>query len=95
MKISEDMVRHVARLARLHLSQEEQRRMVADLSRIVDFVNQLQELSTDSVPPTTHPIDLNKPLRPDTAQVGLSTEDVLRNAPEVIGTGFGVPKVVE
>jgi aspartyl-tRNA(Asn)/glutamyl-tRNA(Gln) amidotransferase subunit C len=91
--IDEDVTRHVARLARLRLSDAEVQRMQADLSEILTYVEQIRELDLDGVPPTTHAIPLDNVTREDSPTASIPSELALREAPEVHGGGFAVPRI--
>src|SRR5512141_2152102 len=97
-KITRKDVDHVARLARLALSDEEKDRYTAQLESILEYVGQLSELNTDDVPLTTHVIPLSNVWRDDVAdspeRFG-SSEPLLQNAPEREGPFFKVKKIIE
>src|ERR671924_2103435 len=84
-------VLHVARLARLELSEEEVERMASELSHVLDHIEKIRELDLEGVPPTSHVVDAPAPLRTDEPQPCLPREDVLASAPEPVRGGFGVP----
>ena len=88
-------VLHVARLARLELSEPEVERMGAELSKVLDHIEKIRELDLDGVPPTSHVVDINTVLRPDEPTECLPVEAALASAPEPVqmpaGLGFGVP----
>lgn len=84
-------VLHVARLARLELSEAEVQRMAEELSKVLDHVEKIRELDLDGVPPTSHVIDVVNRLRPDEPVPSLAPEVALQAAPEPVATGFGVP----
>ena len=90
--IDDATVRHVARLARLRLEPDEQERMRDELSVILDHVERIQSLDLDGIPPTTHVVELQNVLREDEARPGLSQEEALREAPEVVEEKFAVVK---
>ena len=90
--IDDATVRHVARLARLHLEPDEALRMEAELSGILEHVNTIQALDLDGVPPTTHVIEMENVMREDVPRPGLSVEEALREAPEVVEGRFAVVK---
>jgi aspartyl-tRNA(Asn)/glutamyl-tRNA(Gln) amidotransferase subunit C len=90
--IDDATVRHVARLARLRLEPEEQERMRRELSGILEHVERIQSLDLDDVPPTTHVIHLQNVVRDDVPRPGLSQEEALREAPEVVEGRFAVVK---
>lgn len=91
MAITREQVLHVARLARLDLSEDEVARLQAELSAILEAVSKVSELDLDDVPPTSHPLDLVNVLRPDEPRPSLPLEDVFANAPEREGDAFRVP----
>ncbi len=90
--IDDATVRHVARLARLHLDPDEQRRMGAELSGILDHVDLIQTLDLDGIPPTTHVVSLENVMRDDRPRPSLSADEALREAPEVVEGRFAVVK---
>jgi aspartyl-tRNA(Asn)/glutamyl-tRNA(Gln) amidotransferase subunit C len=89
--LDRDQVLHVARLARLELSDEEVERMASELSHVLDHIEKIRELDLDGVPPTAHVVDEAGPLRPDEPRPCLDREAVLAAAPEPVEGGFGVP----
>jgi aspartyl-tRNA(Asn)/glutamyl-tRNA(Gln) amidotransferase subunit C len=84
-------VLHVARLARLELSDEEVERMAAELSKVLDHIDKIRELDLEGVPPTSHVIDMVNALRADEPEPSLPAEVALASAPEPLMGGFGVP----
>ena len=91
--IDDDVTRHVARLARLALTEPELARMRHELSVILDYVDQVQELDLIDVVPTTHAIPMQNVFRDDVPTPSISAELALREAPEVLGGGFAVPRM--
>lgn len=91
--ISREEVEHVAHLARLRFSEEESERLQAELSRIIDYINQLRELDLAGVPPTAHAVNLTNVFRPDAVEPGLSQAEALANAPAVERGHFLVPRM--
>jgi aspartyl-tRNA(Asn)/glutamyl-tRNA(Gln) amidotransferase subunit C len=89
--IDRDQVLHVARLARLRLTDEEVERMSAELSEILDHVERIGELDLDGVQPTSHVVDVENVLRPDEPRPSLPRERALANAPDATDDGFRVP----
>lgn len=89
--IDRSEVLHVARLARLHLSEEEIEPMARELSAVLDHVARIGELDLESVPATTHVAELAGQLRADEPRPCLPREVVLAQAPAVSGEGFLVP----
>ena len=95
MSVSEEQVRHVAKLARLALSDVEIDKMVPELNNILGWVEQLGEVDTDGVEPLTAVIDLKLRLRDDVVTDGNIRDKVLLNAPDAQHGFFAVPKVIE
>jgi aspartyl-tRNA(Asn)/glutamyl-tRNA(Gln) amidotransferase subunit C len=89
--IDRDEVLHVARLARLRLSEDEIEPMARELSAVLDHVARIAELELDDVPPTSHVIDVTGALRPDEPRPCLPREVALAQAPAVADDGFLVP----
>lgn len=94
-RISKDQVKHVAHLARLHVSEDEADMFTKQLDDIITFAEQLNELDTDHVEPTTHVLDLKNVMRKDEPKEWISQEDALKNAPEKQDGQFRVPSVLE
>jgi aspartyl-tRNA(Asn)/glutamyl-tRNA(Gln) amidotransferase subunit C len=84
-------VLHVAKLARLELSDEEVERMAAELSNVLDHIEKIRELDLDDVAPTSHVAEVAAPLRADEPVSCLPPELALASAPEPVEGGFGVP----
>ena len=95
MAISKDEVLHVARLARLALTDEEVERLTGELGAILDAVGVVAELDLAEVPPTSHPLDLANVWDEDEPRASLSLDEVFANAPERDGDLFRVPPVGE
>jgi aspartyl-tRNA(Asn)/glutamyl-tRNA(Gln) amidotransferase subunit C len=95
MAITRETVLHVARLARLDLSEDEVERMKQDLSRILEHVEELSALDTSGVPETAHVAVESAPLRPDLRKPSLPNELALQNAPRSSGGAFAVPAFVD
>ncbi len=95
MSLSIDDVRKVARLARLDLSDDDLARLRPQLSAILDYVAQLQQLDTDGVEPLAHPLPVQNVFRDDVPAPSLPVDDALRNAPARAGDYFGVPAVFD
>lgn len=90
--IDRDQVLHVARLARLELSEDEVERMSGELSRILDHIEKIEELDDlDGVEPTSHVIALENVLRADEPRPSLPRERALEQAPDAASDGFRVP----
>ena len=82
---------HVARLARLRLTDEEIERMSGDLSSVLDHIEKIGELDLDGVEPTSHVVPLENVLRADEPRPSLPRDRALAEAPAPIEGGFGVP----
>ncbi len=95
MAITRDNVLHVAKLARLELTELEVDRMQRDLNGILDYVNQLSELDTTDVPATTQVAVVSAPFRPDVPRPSLPHELALSQAPRSSSDGFAVPAFVD
>ena len=89
--IDRDQVLHVARLARLELTEPETGRMSAELSQVLDHIEKLSALDLSQVPPTAHVVEVDVALRPDEPHASLSAEAALASAPDVADGGFRVP----
>jgi aspartyl-tRNA(Asn)/glutamyl-tRNA(Gln) amidotransferase subunit C len=89
--IDREQVLHVARLARLRLSDEEVARMQGELSTILDHIEKLNELDLEGVEPTSHVVELENVLREDVPRPSLPREKALEQAPDAAGGGFRVP----
>ncbi|SDN80118.1 Asp-tRNA(Asn)/Glu-tRNA(Gln) amidotransferase subunit GatC [Alkalicoccus daliensis] len=94
-RITKEQIRHVANLARLELKEEEIAHFGEQLDDIIDAAEQLNELSTDNVEPTSHVIDVRNVMREDKTKPSLSNEDAMRNVPETEKGQVRVPSVLE
>jgi aspartyl-tRNA(Asn)/glutamyl-tRNA(Gln) amidotransferase subunit C len=95
MSVNADQVRHVARLARLALGDDEIERLVPELNNILGWVEQLGEVDIDGVEPLTAVIENPLRLRDDVVDDGDIRDDILKNAPDAQHGFFAVPKVIE
>jgi aspartyl-tRNA(Asn)/glutamyl-tRNA(Gln) amidotransferase subunit C len=91
LSISRAQVLHVARLARLDLTDEEVERLTTELAAILDAVSKVSELDLADVPPTSHPLAVVNAWAEDTPHDSLSLDDVFANAPAREGDLFRVP----
>jgi aspartyl-tRNA(Asn)/glutamyl-tRNA(Gln) amidotransferase subunit C len=89
--IDREQVLHVARLARLRLSEEEVDRMATELSGILEHVDRISGLDLDAVEPTSHVVELENVLRADEPRPSWPKEKVLEQAPDPSGGAFRVP----
>jgi len=94
-KIDEPQVRHVAKLARLGLTDKEVARFSTQLSAILDYMEKLNELDTDSVEPLAHCLPIYNVFREDTVAESLGAELALKNAPQHFENFFKVPKILD
>lgn len=89
--LSRDQVLHVARLARLELSEPEVERMAEELSKVLEHVETIGSLNLDGVRPTSHVVDFDNALRPDEPRPSLPADVALASAPDPALGGFRVP----
>jgi aspartyl-tRNA(Asn)/glutamyl-tRNA(Gln) amidotransferase subunit C len=94
MKITADQVQHVARLARLQIDPEAMEKLASELATILTYVDKLNEVDTEGVPPTSHAIELINAFRDDVVHAHLPREQALGNAPSQDEGSFVVPKVI-
>jgi aspartyl-tRNA(Asn)/glutamyl-tRNA(Gln) amidotransferase subunit C len=95
MSLTIDEVRKVAKLGRLELSDADLVLMQHQLSAILDYVTQLNELDTTDVEPLAHPLPIENVFRPDEPVPSLPVDAALQNAPSRVGEYFGVPAVFD
>ena len=93
--ISREEVQNVARLARLHLTDEEAERMREQLDAILAYIDKLRELDVEGVEPTAHAVPLVNVMRDDALVPCLPQEQALANAPDRAGEFFRVPRIIE
>jgi aspartyl-tRNA(Asn)/glutamyl-tRNA(Gln) amidotransferase subunit C len=93
-RITREEVEHVARLARLALTDVEIDALTGELGAILDHAADVSALETSDVPPTAHPLPLVNVLRPDEARPGLPRDEVLAEAPAAEDGRFRVPRVL-
>lgn len=95
MALDKAAVAHIAALARIRLRDDELEPLAAELSGIIDWVEQLAEVDTDNVAPMTSVAAMKLPMRDDAVTDGGNRDGVLGNAPQTARGFFAVPKVVE
>jgi aspartyl-tRNA(Asn)/glutamyl-tRNA(Gln) amidotransferase subunit C len=95
MKLSREEVLHIARLARVALTEEEITRMSEQLSNLLEHFEVLQKVDTEGVPPTAQSVTLQSVMREDEVAPSLPPEDILANAPRREGDCFRVRAVLE
>ena len=93
--IDESTVRHIAHLSRLALTDEEIAAMACELSAIVKYVDQMNELDTDDVEPTAHVLAVQNVFREDEVRPSFDPDTALANAPQREASCFRVPKVLD
>lgn len=89
--IDREQVLHVARLARLELTDDEVEHMTGELSKVLDHIDKIAELDLDGVAPTSHVVTVERALRPDDPEPSLPRDVALAPAPAVSDDGFLVP----
>ena len=92
---SPDLVRHLAHLARIELTDEEVTALTQELSVIVDAVARVQEIATDDVPATSHPLPLTNVFREDVVAASLSQQEALAAAPDAESGRFRVTAILD
>ena len=95
MAVDRDTVAKIARLARIRITEKECEALTGELSNILAWVEQLEALPTEGVPPMTSVVERALPLRPDEVTEGGEPKAIVKNAPETADGFFTVPKVVE
>lgn len=95
MSISRKEVLHIARLARLSLTEEEVDLFTEQLGKILQYMTELEKLDTSEVEPTSHAIEMHNVVREDGARRVAVVEEVLSNAPDREGDCFRVPRIME
>jgi aspartyl-tRNA(Asn)/glutamyl-tRNA(Gln) amidotransferase subunit C len=95
MQVNDELVDHLANLARLSFKPEEKEAITADLQKMISFIEKLNELDTTGVEPLLFMSDEVNVLREDVVQGSITTEEALRNAPVADEQFFKVPKVIK
>jgi aspartyl-tRNA(Asn)/glutamyl-tRNA(Gln) amidotransferase subunit C len=93
-RITREDVEHVARLARLALSDDEVAALTTELGAILDYAAEVAALDTHGLPPTAHPVPLENVFRRDVVRPGVSRDEVLAEAPAAEDGRFRVPRVL-
>lgn len=94
MKITDEIVEHIAHLARLEFEGEEKGKIKQDLENIITFMEKLQEVDTENVEPLVFMTNEKNRLRDDVAEVTITHEEALKNAPKKDSDYFRIPKVL-
>lgn len=95
LELGDAEVRHVARLARLRLTDEELGPVRNDLNRVLSYVSKLQELDLTSVEPTMHVVETRVPMRADVVGPSLPSSEAVANAPHAVDHMFAVPRIMD
>jgi aspartyl-tRNA(Asn)/glutamyl-tRNA(Gln) amidotransferase subunit C len=95
MKITQEQVEHVAKLARLALSREEIATFTGQMDGILAYVEKLNELDTSGIIPTSHAVPVENAFREDEVRPSIGTANALANAPDRVEDFFSVPKIIE
>ena len=95
MLFNRELIKNISKLARIGLSEKKLDNLAPELSRIIDWVEQLSEVNTDQVEPMNNVTNLSLPQRIDKVSDGGYPEDIVKNAPDSVDDFFAVPKVVE
>ncbi|OGF55545.1 MAG: asparaginyl/glutamyl-tRNA amidotransferase subunit C [Candidatus Fraserbacteria bacterium RBG_16_55_9] len=93
--ISREEVLHIAKLAKLHLSEDEIKTYQEQLGRILEYFKKLEELDTSNVEPMKHILNVHNVFRADEPRPSVPPEEALKNAPQRRGNFFEVPKVID
>jgi aspartyl-tRNA(Asn)/glutamyl-tRNA(Gln) amidotransferase subunit C len=95
MALTPEQVRHIARLARLGVTDEDVEKFGHQLSEILDYFERLGAVDTEDVPPTAYPLELNNVMREDAPEPPLDVEETLKNAPLREGDYFRVRAILD
>ena len=94
MSVTKKDVEYIANLARLSFNEEELEKFTHELNEILNYVEKLNELDTESIEPLSHPIENKNVFRADEVKPSIDREEALKNAPERTEEFFVVPKVI-
>ena len=95
MEIDKKLVKKIASLSKIKVDDQDVEQLSQELSKIITWVEKLNEVETKNVTPVTNPSDIKIPIREDKVNDGKIEEKILKNAPEEKGGYFIVPKVIE
>lgn len=93
-EINKDIVKHVAKLARIEISDEIATEFTSELDKILDYAHKMDELSLDDVTPKFHALELVNVMREDIAETPLTQEDALKNSKSTENGQFKVPRML-
>jgi aspartyl-tRNA(Asn)/glutamyl-tRNA(Gln) amidotransferase subunit C len=94
MPVNKEIVRHIARLSKLSLSESEEEKFTMELNKILEYMDKLNSLNTDNVEPLSYPVDGANVFRDDKVVDSIKREDALKNAPQRTDEFFKVPKIL-
>ena len=94
MSVSIKEVEKIAELARLHITENEKEKYTEQLNVILEYMEQLNQVDTSKVEQLSHPFELTNVFRSDEVQPSLPVKEALKNAPDISGNYFKVPKVI-
>jgi aspartyl-tRNA(Asn)/glutamyl-tRNA(Gln) amidotransferase subunit C len=86
---------HIARLARLQLTEEEKKVFSQQMKKIIEYINKLNELDTSNVEPTSHVLPIKNVFRDDKVRPSMPKDKALQNAPSRTDDFYKVPKIIE
>ncbi len=95
MQITPDLIKYLESLARITLTEDEEKKVGGELQDILSYIDMLNELDTDGVEAMSHCFPLTNVLRSDTVKASMSPDEIVANAPESQDGAFVVPKTVE
>lgn len=94
MRVTKELVIHIAELAHLKLKEDEIEKFQNELNQILEYVDKLNEIDTSNVAPLSHPLSTINVFREDIVEKSILREEALKNAPEATEEFFKVPKVI-
>ncbi len=94
MKITKELILHIAELSHLKLKEDEIEKFQIELNQILEYVDNLNEIDTSSIEPLSHPLPIVNVFREDRVEKSITREEALKNAPEATDEFFKVPKVI-
>lgn len=95
MAITKEQIQWIAHLSRLELKPDELALAATQLTFILDYINQLQQINTDNIEPLAHALDVSNVFREDDLKESLAVDEALANAPNRQGNFYGVPAILE
>ncbi|MBM4176909.1 MAG: Asp-tRNA(Asn)/Glu-tRNA(Gln) amidotransferase subunit GatC [Ignavibacteria bacterium] len=94
MAVTREEVKHIAKLAKLSLSEEEEVSFQKEMTSILNYMDKLNQINTENVEPLSHPIPVENVFRADKVEPSISRDEALKNAPDATQEFFKVPKVI-